>query len=79
MRPHLVASRGLFYRHSGTERPYPDLPRTYVREVTTKMRWYVLPSGDHPCNTGLSYYGDPPTTPEGIRFADCVAGYVGRE
>jgi len=77
--PHLVATRGIFYRHSGVESPYPDLPRTYVREVTTQVRWSLLASAEHPCNTGLSYYGDPPTTPEGFRFADCVADHWRRD
>ena len=44
MKPHLVASRGLFYRHLGTERPYPDLPHTYMRVLTAKLRWYLHPS-----------------------------------
>ena len=75
---HLLAARGIFYRHSGVESPYPDLPRTYTRFVTRDLRWHLLPTGDRPCNTGLSFFGDPPKSPEGIRFAACVAENWGR-
>lgn len=78
-RPHLVASRGLFFRHSGPARPYPDLPMTYARFGTAKVEWYLLPSADQPCNTGLSFRGDPPRSPEGIQFTECVAERWGRE
>jgi hypothetical protein len=79
-KPHLVASRGLFYRHSGTEPPYPDLPRTYGRWVTAKVRWHLNPTGERPCNTGLSFHGDPPppTDSDGVRFAACVREHWGR-
>lgn len=78
---HLVASRGIYFRdrHIGNNVPYPDLQRTYSRSVTTKLRWYLLPSLDHPCNDGLSYYQDPPRDPQGVRFAECVAEYWGRK
>jgi hypothetical protein len=75
VRPHLVASRGLFFRHTGPARPYPDLPITYARFGTAEARWHLLPSAERPCNTGLSFRGDPPTSPEGVRFARCVAKY----
>ncbi len=67
-KPHLVASRGLFFRHSGPARPYPDLPMTYARFGTARVEWHLLPSGEQPCNTGLSFRGDPPRSPEGIEF-----------
>jgi hypothetical protein len=78
-RPHLVASRGLFYRYSGTEPPYPHLGRTYAREVTTTVRWHLNPSAERPCNTGLSYYLDPPVSPQGVRFTECVEAHWGRQ
>jgi hypothetical protein len=75
VRPHLLAARGLFFRHTGPARPYPDLPMTYARFGTAQVRWYLLPSAEQPCNTGLSFYGDSPRTPEGKRFTECVAKY----
>jgi hypothetical protein len=62
--PHLVSSRGLFYRHSGTEPPFPDLPRTYAREVTTNVRWHVLPSGEQPCVGEVAFWDDSPPMPD---------------
>jgi hypothetical protein len=79
VRPHLVTSDGLFYRHSGAEPPFPDLPRSYSRFGTEKVRWYIHPSADHPCNSGLTFYLDPPKASAGIRFAECVAEHWGRE
>jgi hypothetical protein len=79
LKPHLVASRGLFFRHIGPERPYPELPMTYARFGTAKVRWYLLPSAEQPCNTGLSFHGDPPRSPEGLRFTECVTARWGRE
>jgi hypothetical protein len=68
---HLVTSRGLFYRHSGVEQPYPDLPRSYARDVTTDVRWYLLPSGAQPCPRGFVRPGG--------ELEACVARYwVGR-
>lgn len=78
-KPHLLASRGLFYRHSGIPVPYPDRPRTYRRVVTTNIRWYLLPGSELPCNTGLSFYPTRPRTPREIQFARCVADHWGRE
>ena len=75
VKPHLLASRGLFFRHIGPARPYPDLPMTYARFGTAQVRWHLLPSPDQPCNDGLSFRGDPPSSPEGVRFAECVAEY----
>jgi hypothetical protein len=75
VRPHLRASRGLFFRHTGPARPYPDLPMTYARFGTAKVRWHLLPSAEQPCNTGLSFRGDPPESPEAVRFAECVSKY----
>jgi hypothetical protein len=72
--PDLVSTRGLFYRHDGTELPYPDLPRTYSRFVISEARWSVLPTGERPCNDALSIFGDPPSSGgdgRGARFA-CV-------
>ena len=77
--PHLVAARGAFFRHTGPARPYPDLPLTYARFGTASAEWHLLPSAEHPCNTGLSFRSERPTTPEGRRFAECVAEHWGRE
>ncbi|MGE0158970.1 MAG: hypothetical protein AB7T31_06115 [Gemmatimonadales bacterium] len=73
-RPHLVSSRGMFYRHSGVEPPYPALPRTYEREITENVRWYLLPSGESPCTGNVSFpaSADP-------ALAACVERYWGRE
>ena len=78
-RPHLVASRGLYYRLTGASARNRDAPHRYARQVTTKARWYLFPSADHPCNTGLSYFPNPSSTAQGIRFAECVAEHWGRE
>jgi hypothetical protein len=74
---HLVATRGLFYRHSGVEPPYPDLPRSFVRDVVTHVEWHLLPSGERPCNRGTSYLRDAPLTADspGARLAACIARY----
>ena len=76
--PHLVASRGLFYRRLEARGPYEDL-RTYLREVTGGVGWYLHPSIDHPCNEGVSFFTVPPTSPAGVRFATCVAEHWGRD
>jgi hypothetical protein len=78
-KPHLVASHGSFFRHTGPARPYPDLPLTYARFGTASIEWYLLPSAERPCNTGLSFRSDPPRSAEGRRFTDCVAEHWGRE
>ncbi|MEM7415700.1 MAG: carboxypeptidase-like regulatory domain-containing protein [Gemmatimonadota bacterium] len=41
--PHLLAWRGLFFRHSGKTPPYPELGRDYYREVRDEIEWRVLP------------------------------------
>ena len=74
--PHLVTSRGLFYRHSGTEPPFPDLPRTYARELTTNVRWYLLPSGvEQPCVGHVAFWDDSAPAPDsdGGGLVACVA------
>jgi hypothetical protein len=78
-KPHLLASRGAFFRHTGPARPYPDLPPTYARFGTASIEWYLLPSAERPCNTGISFRSDPPRSPEGMRFHECVAEYWRRE
>ena len=73
-RPHLVSSRGIFYRHSGIAPPYPDLPRTYQREITENVRWYLLPPGEErPCIGNVSF----PATAD-PRLLECVERYWGR-
>ncbi len=79
MKPHLVASRGLFFRHDGTEPLYDNLPRRYARFVTSSVEWYLLPSSDRPCNTGITFHRNPATSADGGRFAECVADHWGRE
>ena len=77
-KPHLVSERGLFYRFDGPAGPYPDMPRTYFRSVTSEARWFFLPSDNHPCTNGLSGYPYPPNTPWGDSFLRCVEGLTGR-
>lgn len=38
---HLMAARGLFFRHNGKEPPYPDLPRDYYRSLHLYTAWSV--------------------------------------
>lgn len=40
-KPHLLAARGLFFRHNGRPAPYPDLPRDYYRELRIYLDWQV--------------------------------------
>lgn len=44
-RPHLLAWRGIFFRHSGKTPPYPELGRDYYREVRDEIQWRPLPPG----------------------------------
>lgn len=46
--PHLVAGRSLFYRHSGKEPLYPNLPRWYFRDLRQWTEWVVAPSDAEP-------------------------------
>jgi hypothetical protein len=72
--PHLVSSGGLFYRHNGIEPPYPDLPRTYEREISANVRWYLLPPGEpSPCVGNVSF----PVSAD-RQLAACVAEHLGR-
>lgn len=71
-RPHLVSSRGLFYRHNGIDPPYPDLPRTYEREISANVRWYLLPTGESPCIGNVSFSRED----SGLRA--CVERHWGR-
>jgi len=78
LKPHLMAARGTFHRHSGAELPYPDLPRSYTRSVTVWSGWYVHSSAEHPCKPGgglghLTIHQDPSTSADGIRFNECLA------
>ncbi len=77
-KPHLVSSGGYFFRHRSKHRPYPDFPRMYSRYGIAEVRWFLHPTADNPCNGGLSFYMDPPTSAQGVRFADCVARTWGR-
>ena len=78
-RPHLVASRGLFYRKSGVlPQSNSDYPIRYVRFVTTEYRWHLNPSAEKPCNEGISYHRYPARTEEGRRFAACIEENWGR-
>jgi hypothetical protein len=69
---HLVSERGMFYRHNGLDPLYPDLPRTYMRELTANVRWYVLPSSDTPCTGNVSF----PAAADS-RLLACVERYWG--
>ena len=70
--PHLVAAEGYFYRYRSLNPPYPDMPKSYARFGARSIRWKIHATGERPCNTGLSYYLDPPTSPEGRRFHACL-------
>jgi len=80
-RPHLVSSRGLFYRHSLVEPPLPNVSRTYEREVTANVRWYLLPSGESPCVGNVAFWDDSPPAPGsfGANLLACVAEHWGRQ
>lgn len=83
-RPHLMAARGIFFRHSGREPPYPDLPRSYGRESVEVTGWTVHPAWSHPCGSKpveaggvpgggrFTVYSLQPRTPELIAFRECV-------
>jgi hypothetical protein len=73
-RPHLVSSGGLFYRHNGIEPLYPDLPRTYEREISANVRWYLLPTSESPCIGNVSFGRSADSS-----LAECVERYWGRE
>jgi len=80
--PHLVSSRGLFYRHNGVEPLYPDLPRTYMREITANVRWHLLlPGEQQPCVGSVAFWDDspPPADSDGGGLVACVAEHWGRE
>ena len=47
-RPHLMAGRGIFFRHDGKEPPFPELPRDYTRVVRIMTDWFVSPDGEFP-------------------------------
>lgn len=72
--PHLVSSSGRFHRHSGLEPPFPDQPRTYVREIVTGAHWCLLPPGQpSPCVGNVSF-----PVSSGGQVAACVAEHWGR-
>lgn len=77
--PHLVSAAGYFYRFRSLARPYPELPRSYARMGARNVRWMLHATGERPCNTGISYFLDPPRSPEGERFHECVARLWARE
>jgi hypothetical protein len=76
-KPHLVASEGVFFRRRSPRDPSLDRPPTYSRYGTARIRWHLLPSADRPCNGGISFYGNPPRTPQGMRFTECVVEHWG--
>ncbi len=78
-KPHLVSSRKLFFRRSAASGPYADLGPSYMAHGTGGVGWYLHPSDIHPCNEGLSFFPVPPTTRDGVRFAECIARNWGRE
>lgn len=78
-RPHLMAARGLFYRHDGVEQPFPDLPRSYRRRVAVALGWFLHPDDRHPCKNGgegFTVHGDPPADDEGAEFDACMASHL---
>lgn len=38
---HLVSARGIFWRHNGSEAPYPDLPRSYHQIAIVNVEWII--------------------------------------
>ncbi len=47
-RPHLVAGRGIFFRHNGKPAPFPDLPRSYLRDARISVNWAISPGSEMP-------------------------------
>lgn len=72
-RPHLVSDGGYFFGDRFDDPPFPDLARIYARDGVASVRWFLHPTADNPCNAGLSFYLDPPRTPDGVSFAECIA------
>jgi len=83
--PHLVASKGTFFRHSRRPSPYPELPRSYGRRTVLIAGWTVHPSWSHPCRGQESgearnvrggglfrVFPADPRTPTGIAFRECI-------
>jgi hypothetical protein len=45
---HLVASRGTYWRHSGRNVPYPNLPRSYWQLIRINTEWILSPDSEWP-------------------------------
>lgn len=56
-RGHLLARRGLFYRHDGFEKRFPDAPRWYFRDLRKWTRWAVSPSRRKPSRSQVAEPG----------------------
>lgn len=65
--PHLMASKGTSFRHSGVEPPHPNLPRSYGRQSIDTAFWKVYPTWDHPCRERKDLRGSG-GVPGGGRF-----------
>lgn len=48
--PHLVASRSLFYRHEGFEKPFENAPRWYFRDLREWSGWVVSGTMQRPAS-----------------------------
>jgi len=78
--PHLVPARGAYFRHDGTEPEYPELPRTYLREVVVYQEWFVHGGPEHPCKKdqgrGYNIYSETPESDFGKDFVACVGRFI---
>jgi len=78
--PHLVPARGAYFRHGGTDPQYPDLPRTYLREVVVYHDWFVHEGAKHPCHTerggGYNLFGETPESDFAKEFVRCVGRFI---
>ncbi len=74
--PHLIAERGMLFRHSLTPPPFPELPRDYQRVSVAVHAWTVHPAWAHPCgeaNGGVPGGGHFKVMPVRARTAEEVA------
>lgn len=46
--PHLMAARGMFWRHDGREPPFPNSPRSYFQIIQVRTNWAVGPDAEIP-------------------------------
>lgn len=49
---HLVADRGMFFRHNGFEKPYPNQPRWLLRDLRDWPTWVISATEQEPALDG---------------------------